>query len=97
MYSSYSDFVTMWNIIFWVIVIYIVVVQFFMAVKFSQVAEEKGYTSGGYFLIVLFCGIFGMLYIIALPDRGRRNVVIQETEKTKNKDYEVEDDRLPDL
>ena len=87
----------MLNIVFWVVFLYVVAIQFFMAVKFAQVAEEKGYTSGGYFLIVFFCGIFGMLYIIALPDRGKRNVVIQEIKNVSNEDYEAEEDRLPDL
>lgn len=99
MYSSYSDVSSMIGVgqlIFWGIVIYFFVVGIYMAKKFAEAAEAKGY-NGGYFWIVFFCGIFGMLYIIALPDRNNKNIIIKENNQDTKKESTVDDDRLPEL
>lgn len=95
MYSSYSevlDMIVIMRIITVCIAIYSLVVRVFMAQKFAEVAEEKGHGKG-FFWIVIFCGLLGMLYIIALPDRNRYSVTLQE----KENDYASDDDCLPEL
>ncbi len=95
MYSSYSDISAMITIGFWIIVIYFVVIGIFMAIKFGLIAEEKGHDNC--FWIVFFCGIFGMLYVIALPDRNQKNIVIEEKEHESKETPASDDMRLPEL
>ena len=98
MYSSYSDIstmITMGRTIFWIIVIYFLIVGIFMAVKFGLLAEEKGHNNC--FWLVFFCGIFGMLYVIALPDHSQKNVVSKEKENDREQAPASDDNRLPEL
>ena len=50
-----------------------------IAAEFQNVAEIKGF--GGsmkYFWLTLFFGIFGMLLVVALPDRAKKEDVSNE-------------------
>lgn len=52
--------------------------DFTIAAKFGEIAEEKGYSYKTY---VIWCYIFtaiGYLMVIALPDRGNQNKVVPD-------------------
>ena len=53
----------------WVVGIVAIIIEIAVAVKFDEIATDKGYDSG-YGLWVFFTGIFGMIMVAALPDRG---------------------------
>ena len=46
-----------------------IVIKIALAVKFDEIAKDKGY-DGDYGWLVFFTGIFGMIMVAALPDRG---------------------------
>lgn len=47
------------------------VVLLLVATKFDEIAKMKGHNTG-YTAWVFFTGIFGMIMVAALPDRGRK-------------------------
>ena len=44
------------------------VINFIFASLMNDVAESKGHKNSHAFALVFFLGVFGMLYVIALPD-----------------------------
>ncbi len=57
------------NGVLWVIGIIGWILWIALAIDFARVAESKGYDNG-YGFWVFFTGIFGMILVAALPDRG---------------------------
>lgn len=58
---------------FWVIAgLVMILVNLLFAVLMNSVAENKGYENSHAMGLVFFFGIFGMLYVIALPDLKAR-------------------------
>ncbi len=55
--------------ILWCVGIIGIVIKIALAVKFDEIAKDKGY-DGDYGWLVFFTGIFGMIMVAALPDRG---------------------------
>ena len=51
-----------------ILVVHLVVLSF-LAGKFDEIARMKGHDTG-YMAWVFFTGIFGMIMVAALPDRG---------------------------
>lgn len=49
-----------------------VLVNLYFASLMTIVAKEKGYENSNVFVLVLFFGIIGILYAIALPDLQAR-------------------------
>ena len=49
-----------------------IIINCFFASLMNNVAISKGYAQSNAFLLVFFFGIFGMLYVIALPDLKAR-------------------------
>ena len=47
-----------------------VIILFAICFKFASIAEMKGHNKSTYFWWCFWCGIFGMLVVIALPDRN---------------------------
>lgn len=43
--------------------------------EFSNIAHEKGYVSSRYFWWTFFLSLFGIMMVVALPDRGTQRVV----------------------
>ncbi len=82
--------------------IVVLVIQAVIAAYMSEVAKQKGYESGA-FLICLFLGIFGCLYVISLPDkvlREQNNQIIKllsEINVPSNISQSSLSDELPDL
>lgn len=52
-----------------VISVLYLVVALLVATKFDEIARMKGHNTG-YMAWVFFTGIFGMIMVAALPDRG---------------------------
>ena len=58
---------------FWVIaVLVMLVINLLFASLMNSIAESKGYEKSHAFSLVFFFGVFGMLYVIALPDLKAR-------------------------
>ena len=101
---SYYDYYNIMRAFFWVVVIFVLVMWICISYKFIDVVVEKGYEhSSKWFWVVFFCGIFGIMYIIALPDRNReyhesilRNV-LKEIGPTAAETASDDKDELPDL
>ena len=55
-----------------VIALVYIIINCFFASLMNNVAISKGYEQSNAFLLVFFFGIFGMLYVIALPDLKAR-------------------------
>lgn len=55
--------------VLWIVGIVAIIITIAVAVKFDEIATDKGYDSG-YGWWVFFTGIFGMIMVAALPDRG---------------------------
>ena len=101
---SYYDYYNIMRAFFWVVVIFLLAMWICISYKFIDVVVEKGYEhSSKWFWVVFFCGIFGIMYIIALPDRNReyhesilRNV-LKEIGPTAAETASDDKDELPDL
>ncbi len=48
-----------------------IAIDFYVAVKFKKIAEDKGYDSMEYFLVCFFLMFIGYIMVAALPDRKR--------------------------
>lgn len=48
-----------------------------MLVLVSQIAREKGYSSGKYVVITLFFGFVGLFAVVALPDKKSQMLLMQ--------------------
>lgn len=49
-----------------------ILINLLFASLMNAVAENKGYENSHAFALVFFFGVFGMLYVIALPDMKAR-------------------------
>ena len=58
-------------VILFVISMAYLVVALLVATKFDEIARMKGHNTG-YTAWVFFTGIFGMIMVAALPDRGEK-------------------------
>ena len=70
--------------IIFLVAIIVLAVRAILASVFDDIAKMKGH-DGGYFAWVFFFGIYGMLVVAALPDRGNSK---EETEKKPDDPYE---------
>lgn len=59
----------LWGFLVIASIVWIVIINLAIASKFDAIAIDKGYESG-YGFWVFFTGIFGMIMVAALPDRG---------------------------
>ena len=50
----------------------VIIINCFFASLMNNVAISKGYENSNAFILVFLFGIFGMLYVIALPDLKAR-------------------------
>lgn len=55
-----------------VILLITILVNLLFASLMNAVAENKGYENSHAFVLVFFFGVFGMLYVISLPDLKAR-------------------------
>ena len=53
---------------FVIIFLIVIIINLVFASLMNAVAVSKGYENSHAFLLVFFFGVFGMLYVIALPD-----------------------------
>ena len=60
--------------------ILVLVLLGFIAKEFASIAEQKGYPGNKYFWWTFFTTIFGMLMVVALPDRGNREKPVSDDE-----------------
>ena len=60
-----------WAVIF-IIILIAVLINLLFASLMNAVAIEKGYENSHAFVLVFIFGMFGMLYVIALPDLKER-------------------------
>ena len=67
-------------------------INFYLATEFQTVAEAKGYKETKYQWICFFCGIAGMLLVIALPNKSEASADKQNASKKEDNI-----DELPDL
>lgn len=58
-------------------------ISLFLCTLFADIAVEKGYSRSTYFLICLFCGILGYIWVAALPDQTLRTKVAELEGKQK--------------
>lgn len=58
-------------IVILVIVLPLIFIGLAIASKFDEIAKMKGHNTG-YTAWVFFTGIFGMIMVAALPDRGKK-------------------------
>lgn len=75
-------------------VLYLIIL-FAVCFKFASIAEMKGHNKDSYFSWCFFCGIFGMLAVIALPDRN-----VSKSRSSSHSTYKPQSnssDELPDL
>ncbi len=56
------------GILFVISIVYLII-ALLVATKFDEIARMKGHDTG-YMAWVFFTGIFGMIMVAALPDRG---------------------------
>lgn len=83
-------------------VIVLFVIQIIIALYMSEVAIMKGYERGA-FLLCMFLGIFGCLYVISLPDKvlqeqNKKIIKLLEEIKTpSDSSQSTLSDELPDL
>lgn len=72
------------------------VIGVIISLEFSNIAADKGYVGDKYFWYPFLFGIFGMLIVVALPDRGTKalNVIaLGEKQAAPTPD----DEEIPDL
>lgn len=75
-------------------VLYLIIL-FAVCSKFASIAAMKGHDKDTHFWWCFFCGIFGMLAVIALPDRN-----IPKPRSSTHNTYKPQtrsSDELPDL
>ena len=77
----------------WIVML---VIGFFVAKEFQNIAEQKGHgDSSKYFWYTFLLAPYGMLMVIALPDRGKPAVTNNVRQEHVAK--QVISDELPDL
>lgn len=76
--------------VLWIVGIVAIIITIAVSVKFDEIATDKGYDSG-YGWWVFFTGIFGMIMVVALPDKRRRGSVII------NNEPEPKPEELPEI
>ena len=76
--------------VLWIAGIVAIIITIAVAVKFDEIATDKGYDSG-YGWWVFFTGIFGMIMVAALPDKSRKEQVIIKNEP------EPKSEKLPEI
>lgn len=59
----------LWGFLVIASIVWIVIINLAIASKFDTIARMKGHDTG-YMAWVFFTGIFGMIMVAALPDRG---------------------------
>lgn len=94
MYSySYSSSSMFESALFWLIVIALLLIQIFGAMMMTEAARKKGYGDEEHiFLKCFLLGIYGYLYVLALPDK-----TLQERSEEINKKLTGAPEELPDL
>lgn len=85
-----------------VLIIVVLVVDALFGSEFQKIADEKGYgDSNKYFWYTFLFGIYGMLLVIALPDRNLKPTVVVTREENKEQDYKRQEtkyeEELPDI
>ena len=97
MYSySYSSPSITESALFWIIVIVFLLVQVFGAIMMAEAASKKGYGDEEHvFLKCFFLGIYGYLYVIALPDKTLQKQSEEINKKISDTGNHPEE--LPDL
>ncbi len=77
-----------------VCVLYLII-AFAVCFKFASIAEMKGHDKDTHFWWCFWCGLFGMLAVIALPDRNKPKSYSYSQEPRRTQ-HTLNDD-LPDL
>lgn len=69
----------------WILIALLIwlVISWLVAKQFAEVAEMKKHDDGKYFWICFFLGVVGYLLVIALPDRGRQEVRMEQPAPTR--------------
>lgn len=74
------------------------VINLFIAMEFQSIAEQKGYNnSSKYFWYTFLLNPYGMLMVVALPDRVGKASTISNVNKTGAEVNRSISDELPDL
>ena len=55
-----------------------------VSMKFANLAEEKGYSGGGYFWLCFFLGTIGYCVVAALPDAQLHQEILELREQLRN-------------
>lgn len=63
------------GIFYLLVIITALVIQYFVAKKFQECAEEKGYDGSSYFWLCFLLGVIGYCMVAALPDLYLRDRV----------------------
>ena len=64
-----------------------VAVDFYVAVKFKKIAEDKGYDSMEYLIVCFFLTFIGYIMVAALPDRKKYELPVYDREGSEGKTY----------
>ena len=78
-----------------VILVLYLIISLAACSKFSEIAAMKGHDKSTYYCWCFFCGIIGMMAVIALPDRN-----IPKNRSGSHNTYKSQpnpNDELPDL
>lgn len=67
-------------------------ISYILAKKYAEIAEMKGHDGSSYFWWCFWLGIFGHLLVVALPDRNKPEIKIEQPRPVVE-----EKDELPDL
>ena len=79
----------------WIVML---VIGFFVAKEFQNIAEQKGHgDSSKYFWYTFLLAPYGMLMVIALPDRGIKSTGTMNEVRKEVVAKQVISDELPDL
>lgn len=68
------------------------VIDYFIANEFYKAAAEKGYDDEKYLWLSFFLGAVGWLLVVALPDRGKTHVIVDQASEAPEPD-----DTLPEI
>lgn len=71
--------------------IFMLVMIIKLDVEMADIAEMKGYDRKSAFVYCFFFSILGFIYVLALPNKNEKQVVIKETNKT------IDTDELPEI
>ncbi len=63
------------------VLLFLLISRIVMLVLVSQIAQEKGYSSGKYVVITLFFGFIGLFMLAALPDKKSQMLLMQINER----------------